>query len=171
MIGLETLARDGKTKTEAARTLGTSRTTLARHAARAGVSFADGRTLLSRTLVDYRKTAMAMPLAEARDYLLEVLDYLVVPTPEYIDTEGLALTPFLSRLFHALRARDGGVVTQPQLMAACYGDRPDADWPNDQTVRVHVSRLRRALAEQAAPWRVENVRSFGYRLVRTTADA
>jgi len=68
------------------------------------------------------------------------------------------LTATERRLYDALRQADGALVTHHELLAALFGQQPEYDRCERQTLKVYVHRLRRQGVE------ITNVKGVGYAL-------
>lgn len=81
-----------------------------------------------------------------------------------LDGAPLPLTPFEFRILHALMRRPGRVFSRDDLIDAIHGD--DDPGIFDRTIDVHLGRLRRKLADDAAqPRFIATVRTVGYKFV------
>jgi len=83
---------------------------------------------------------------------------LVVRGP---DGRAAEITPAQHRLLTALLARPGEVVSREQLLGCVLGEDTDSF---DRAIDVHVSRLRRRLAQVSDVDLITNYRGVGYRL-------
>lgn len=77
------------------------------------------------------------------------------------DGRAAEITPAQHRLLTALLARPGEVVSREQLMICVLGEDSDSF---DRAIDVHVSRLRRRLAQVSDVDLITNYRGVGYRL-------
>jgi two-component system OmpR family response regulator len=77
------------------------------------------------------------------------------------DGRAAEITPAQHRLLTALLARPGEVVSREQLMICVMGEDTDSF---DRAIDVHVSRLRRRLAQVSDVDLITNYRGVGYRL-------
>jgi DNA-binding response OmpR family regulator len=81
-----------------------------------------------------------------------------------LDGEPLALTPTEFRLLHALMERPGRVYSRDELITVMRGEHDPGVM--DRTIDVHLGRLRRKLADDAAhPRFIATVRTVGYKFV------
>ncbi len=81
-----------------------------------------------------------------------------------LDGAPLPLTPFEFRILHALMRRPGRVFSRDDLIDAIHAD--DDPGIFDRTIDVHLGRLRRKLADDAAqPRFIATVRTVGYKFV------
>lgn len=77
------------------------------------------------------------------------------------DGRAAEITPAQHRLLTALLARPGEVVSREQLLVCVLGEDTDSF---DRAIDVHVSRLRRRLAQVSDVDLITNYRGVGYRL-------
>lgn len=80
---------------------------------------------------------------------------------------GLGLSGLETKLLACLMARQ--MVTHELALNALYGDRPDADYPDPNAIKVFVSKLRYKLAKKGM--KIETVWARGYRLDSETKIA
>ena len=81
-----------------------------------------------------------------------------------LDGRDLDLTPFEFRLLRGLMRRPGRVFSRDDLIEAIHGD--DDPGIFDRTIDVHLGRLRRKLADDAAdPRYIATVRTVGYKFI------
>lgn len=84
------------------------------------------------------------------------------------DGQAVEITPLQNRLLAALLARPGEVVSREQLLAQVLGENSDSF---DRAIDVHVSRLKKRLAQVSAADLITAYRGVGYRLEVEAATA
>jgi DNA-binding response OmpR family regulator len=77
------------------------------------------------------------------------------------DGRAVGITPLQHRLLEALLARPGEVVSREQLLAQVLGEDTDSF---DRAIDVHVSRLKKRLAQVCENDLITAYRGVGYRL-------
>lgn len=154
---LHRMAKEGKTASEAARDLRMTRQAVQDHAKRRGVDF---MPQYHRTL---RDKAEAMPLEEARDFLLMALDDICAAmasnAPHPVDGWGVHLTPTQRRIAVCLYEHEGTRRTADQIYA-CMALGSD-DLPQRNTMRQHISQLRAKVRRFAS---IDCAPGVGYRM-------
>lgn len=95
-------------------------------------------------MIHYRQEIKSVPAAEQVEYLLDLLDYYLEPTHEFM-APFPGLSPTENRLVHALARRQGELVSKRTLMSMCYFDRPEDAWPEETIINVMVCLLRKKL--------------------------
>lgn len=114
------------------------------------------RALLRRRALS--RVSQAASLRQVFDgNLLDGLN-LTVRAP---DGREVGITPLQHRLLAALLARPGEVVSREQLLAEVLGEDSDSF---DRAIDVHVSRLKKRLAQVSACELITSYRGVGYRL-------
>ena len=84
------------------------------------------------------------------------------------DGRQVGLTPLQHRLLSALMARPGEVVSREHLLAHVLGENTDSF---DRAIDVHVSRLKKRLAQVCEAELITAYRGVGYRLDLSPAGA
>ncbi len=117
-------------------------------------------------LVEFREAVHGLSDKEAKDYLMDVLDYLLDPTMENLwdNVEKYGLSPRESRVLHALQRAGKRPLTKNGLMAVAYSDVPDTEWPQVKIIDVFVCKIRKKLREANADFEIETIWGLGYRL-------
>ena len=84
--------------------------------------------------------------------------------------ENTNLTRKHRQLLKTLHKGGDRFVSHDVLMSNLYADRvASGEIPDTRIVDVYVCKIRKAIAQ--TPWRIENFRGQGYRLVNTSANA
>lgn len=124
------------------------------------------RELMARVraqLRRHRPAATDEPILDADGLALDPNAVEVI-----LDGRPLPLTPFEFRILHALMRRPGRVFSRDDLIDAIHGD--DDPGIFDRTIDVHLGRLRRKLADDAAqPRFIATVRTVGYKFLPAVA--
>ena len=105
---------------------------------------AEGRGRMTTSVdLDFAHRDRLIEIIEAQRFALEDM----TGHPEASEVlPGEHLTQIESRVFAALSAQRGKLVTNEGLFAAAYFDRPDCDWPSLKIVDVWVCKLRKKVA-------------------------
>lgn len=114
---------------------------------------------MSRT--SFRKQIAGMSDAEAKDYLLDVLDE-IFPAQEIWDFPGIHLTRDQKRIVKRLARVPGAPVTREALHASVYFDRMSDDQPEIKILDVQISKARRQLRKVGIE--IITIWGEGYRL-------
>jgi DNA-binding response OmpR family regulator len=120
------------------------------------------RELMARLRVQLRRRGA---LAQDRP-VLSASGLTVDPNAVAVELDGqpMALTPTEFRLLHVLMERPGRVHSRDELITALHGE--DDPGVMDRTIDVHLGRLRRKLADDAAqPRFIGTVRTVGYKFL------
>lgn len=118
------------------------------------------REVVARVRALLRRRAACARAAPPRmfdGHLLDAMN-LIVRAP---DGREVSITPLQHRLLSALLARPGEVVSREQLLAQVLGEDSDSF---DRAIDVHVSRLKKRLAQVTASDLISAYRGVGYRL-------
>jgi DNA-binding response OmpR family regulator len=102
-------------------------------------------------------------------HLEHMLEALTTPPETCAE---LPLPKSKQRIFSILRNNLGKVVSNEQLFAGLYWDRPDkCDRINPEITKVFVCHTRAAIAAACLPLRIDTVWGVGYKMVDTAAEA
>jgi hypothetical protein len=103
-----------------------------------------------------RAEVAAMPPAEAIEHLL----FLIEGMTGGLEPPLPGLTPLQSRIVRRLESAKGAVVSRDELLFSAYHDRPMADWPEGDIIRVSMRHIR----QRRPDLKIETCRNLGYRL-------
>lgn len=163
---LEYANAEGLNKTELAREVGCTRSSVMRAEEKFGVSILTPRNAPN----DYRKCVKDMKANEAVEYLLDCIDVLLsvdAPPENQELITSLGLTGQQGRIFLSLAQSVGKIVTKNAIYDAMFFDRPVGDWPDLKIVDVQICKLRQKLPPK---YRIETIWGVGYRLHEVEPD-
>lgn len=114
----------------------------------------------------HRAEVRGMSAEDARDYLLDLLDFLIHPEEQEITPlrETYGLTLIEAKLVLALKRARGRTLSKETLMGVIYGTQPEDEWPQLKIIDVFVCKVRRKLTAIGANIHIETDWGQGYRL-------
>lgn len=161
---MQDFAARGLSPTQAAREAGVARATICRAEVRSGVTLTR-KACGDEWVVDHRAAVQDMKLLDAVEYLLDVIERIVIPGDAAVawDWPGVHLAPQQKRLVYALASARATPVSREALWHAIRSSSGAEDAPNGgKLVDVVLSRVRPVL--QAAGIRVVTTFGMGWHL-------
>lgn len=154
----------GAYPTQAAKALGTHRASISRAEIKHGIKLP--RSLPATRLwaiEDHRAAVADMDPAEARDYLLDLLDMFAGPKGEidHWELPGVRLTRSERRVVYVIATKPG-YTSMDTINVAVHADRSIEELPDHKVAGVYISRVRGKLKPLGIT--ITNAHSTGYRI-------
>lgn len=119
-------------------------------------------------LIDEMRGALASHNVQKFEAASDSLEVLVMahtePVPREFVWDRTKLTNQQRRMLTLLHSRLGKETSRDSLLSAIYfdyGDRPECD---RKTIDVHICRIRKVLKDIVAPYRIETVWNYGFKM-------
>ena len=88
---------------------------------------------------------------------------MVEALPAIGDWKEYGLTKHEAKMLTAIRNAGNRGLTHSNLVMAVYADKPVTDWPDSETLKVFMCRIRKKLKQSKATFAIETIHGEGYK--------